>query len=227
MVVPALEQALSTSGARIPSRGVSVGTIVSDGTDHTTGSHAYETVSARRHPSGSHGKRRRSVGSSERSISTRTAIVDTWSTLGNRHSIPSRTPPPPEEMVFTDASSKGCWCSVQRDHVEWDVAEIGSPHQLAGAQSGVSCNSTSPVQVEGKDDDLHDRQRNNRVLPKEAGGGGGEITSVTQTVDENTETGTPAADQHSTETHCGSTECTSRPCVAHGSGNAIGMVAIG
>ena len=96
------------------------------------------------------------------------------------------------------------------------MAEIGSPHQLAGAQSGVSCNSTSPVQVEGKDDDFHDRQRDDGVLPKEAGGD--EIASVTQTVDENTETGTPAADQHSTETHCGSTECTSGPGVTHRSG---------
>ena len=50
------------------------------------------------------------------------------------------------------------------------MAEIGSPHKLAGAQSGVSGNSTSPVQFEGKDDDLHDRQRDDGVLPKEAGG---------------------------------------------------------
>ena len=164
---PSTRTSSATSGSRISSRGVSVGTVVSDGAYHTIGSHAYETVSTRRHPSGSHGKRRRSVGSSERSVSARTAMVDTWSTLGNRHFIPSRTPT--GDGVHRRVI-QGLGCSVQRDHVEWDVAEIKSPHQLAGAQSGVSRNPTSPVQVESKEDDFYDRQRGDGVLPKEAGG---------------------------------------------------------
>ena len=141
-----------------------VGTV--DGAYYTTGSHAYETVSNRRHQSGSHVKKRSSEGSSERSVSARTAMVDTWSTLGNRHSIPSRTP---KGMVFTDASSKG-WGIAFKDHVEWDAAELRSPHQLAGVQSGDGRNPTSPVQVERKDDDLHDRQRDDGFLPKETVG---------------------------------------------------------
>ena len=69
------------------------------------------------------------MGSSEKSISTRIAMVNTRPTLGNRHSIPSHTP----------------------------------------TGDGVSYNSTSPVHVEGKDEDLHDRQRDDGVLPKEVG----------------------------------------------------------
>ena len=81
--------------------------------------------------------------------------------------IPSRTPT--GDRVHRRVI-QGMGCSVQRDHVEWDMAKIRSPHQLAGAGSCVSRNPTSPVQVERKDDALYDRQRDDGFLPKETGG---------------------------------------------------------
>ena len=130
---------------------------------------------------------------------------------------------PPVETVFTDASSNG-W-GVAFKGTMWSGTWQRSGHHINLLELRAVLVASQLFQFRLKEKTtifMIDNATTVSYLKKQ----GDQIASVTQTVNENTETCAPATDQHSTKTNCVSTECTSRPGVAHVSGNSIGMVAI-
>ena len=77
---------------------------------------------------------------------------------------------PPQEIMFTDAFIMGWGVAFQRKMWSGSMAEAPSSHQLVGAQGGFSCPPAASIPPTRQDSSLHDRQRDDGVLPEETGG---------------------------------------------------------
>ena len=173
-----------------------------------------------RDSSGTGWKKQGRMGTGHRPVSPCARLVDGPGTLVGRSTVPGAVP---QRDSLHRCVDQRLGCGIPGIDVEWDVAGTRSSHKLVGATGAPGCTTVTPVPSQGEDSSVYYRQFDHSLVSEQTGGGG-EVTSAPQVVNESIEVSPCNTADHSPETHRGSLERLGGPGLKDGTGDTFGVV---